>query len=95
MTSIQTNYPINQTVAINSNKPVQAQQPEKVVENKSAQVATMPATIPTYNVKVPMSFSHVEDIKLPNDLTAKCYKLANGQRVVIVPKDGPTFVKLM
>lgn len=93
MTSIQTNYPINQTVAINSNKPVQAQQPEKVVENKSAQVATMPATIPTYNVKVPMSFSHVEDIKLPNDLTAKCYKLANGQRVVIVPKDGPTFVK--
>lgn len=48
---------------------------------------------PALNVRVPIAYSHTDDIKLTDDLTAHCYKLANGQRVVIVPKDGPTIVK--
>lgn len=94
MTSIQTNYPIsNLGVTFNSNKQVQDKQPEKVIEDKTPSIQTMPATTPTYNVRVPMGFSHIEDIKLPNNLSANCYKLANGQKVIIVPKEGPTFVK--
>ncbi len=54
---------------------------------------TLPAVSPDYNVRVPVAYSKIQDIKLPNDLTAQCYKLATGQNVVIVPKDGPTVVK--
>lgn len=48
---------------------------------------------PALNVRVPIAYSHTEDIKLTDDLTAHCYKLANGQRIVIVPKEGLTIVK--
>ncbi len=54
---------------------------------------TLPAVTPDYNVNVPISYKHIEDIKLNNDLTAKYYKLTNGQKVVIVPKEGSTVVK--
>lgn len=54
---------------------------------------TLPAVTPDYSVNVPISYKHIEDIQLNNDITAKYYRLANGQKVVIVPKDGPTVVK--
>ncbi|MBQ8460400.1 insulinase family protein [bacterium] len=59
----------------------------------TTQIQTLPDTNRDYNVRVPISYNHIEDIKLNDELSAKCYKLANGQRVVIVPKDGPTVVK--
>jgi zinc protease len=61
------------------------------IEEKN-QVALSPMT-PDYNVKVPISYTCLDDIKLNDDITAKCYKLANGQRVVIVPHEGSTYVK--
>lgn len=48
---------------------------------------------PDYNVSKPMTYTKIEDIKLPNNLTAHYYKLGNGQKVVIVPKDGETVIK--
>ena len=48
---------------------------------------------PQFQVKAPIAYSHIEDIKLPNNLTAHYYKLANGQKVIIVPKKGATIVK--
>lgn len=54
---------------------------------------TLPVVTPDYNVNVPIAYKHIEDIKLNNDLTAKYYRLANGQKVVIVPKEGSTVVK--
>lgn len=49
--------------------------------------------VPDYKVSTPMPYTHIEDIKLSDNLTAKYYKLANGQRVVIIPKEGQTVVK--
>ncbi len=46
-----------------------------------------------YSVRVPMAYKFIEEIELPNNLKAHCYKLANGQRVVIVPKNGETIVQ--
>lgn len=46
-----------------------------------------------YNVTAPMPYKFIEDIKLSDDITAKYYKLANGQKVIIVPKNGETIVK--
>ena len=46
-----------------------------------------------YNVSVPIAYSKTNNINLPNGLVANCYKLANGQKVVIIPKKGTTVVK--
>lgn len=66
--------------------------PERPI-NTEPQVTSLSNVTQDYAVRTPIAYSHVEDIKLTDKLTAKCYKLANGQKVVIVPKDGPTFVK--
>lgn len=66
--------------------------PETKPEEKT-QVQTLTNVTQDYAVKTPIAYSHVEDISLTEGITAKCYKLANGQKVIIVPKDGPTYVK--
>lgn len=48
---------------------------------------------PDYMVNKPIAYTKLDDIQLPNNLKAHCYKLANGQKVVIVPKKGATVVK--
>ena len=73
------------------NKPSFCSNPS--AEQEHPQVNELSAQTPDYNVRVPISYTHVEDIKLNDELTAKCYKLANGQKVVIVPKEGSTVVK--
>ncbi len=55
--------------------------------------SVIPSKTPDYNVRIPISYKFDEEINLPNNLKAYCYKLANGQRVVIVPKEGATVVK--
>lgn len=64
------------------------------VDNDTAQKSdNIQQVTKDYNVSVPMAYSKVRDIQLPNSLVAHCYKLANGQQVVIVPKKGSTVVK--
>lgn len=58
-----------------------------------SQVSELSNVTQDYAVRTPIAYSHVEDIPLTEGISAKCYKLANGQKVVIIPKDGPTFVK--
>ncbi len=53
----------------------------------------VPSALPDYNVKVPMAYQKAGVLNLPFDFKAHCYKLANGQRVVILPKEGETVVK--
>ncbi len=62
------------------------QQEQKVVTDISN-------VTPDFQVSAPMSYAYTGDLKISDNLTAKCYKLANGQKVVIVPKDGTTVVK--
>ena len=56
------------------------------------QVTQLSEVVPSYNVSVPMGYTKIEDINLPNGLTAHYYKLNNGQKVVIIPKDGTTVI---
>jgi len=62
-------------------------QSEKVQVNEVANV------VPDYNVNKPMTYQKIEDIKLPDNLIAHYYKLGNGQKVVIIPKDGTTVIR--
>jgi len=43
--------------------------------------------------KTPISYSFVRNIKLPFSNNAKLYKLANGQKVVVLEKKGPTVLE--
>lgn len=46
------------------------------------------------NVKTPISYKKIADVKINGiDTPVQMYKLANGQKVVILPKNGPVMVK--
>ena len=64
---------------------------QNMIENEKTD--NLPNATADYNVSKPMPYTKIEDIKLPNNLTAHYYKLANGQKIVIVPKNGSTVVK--
>lgn len=51
-------------------------------------VNTIPEISRDYSVKTPISYSKVGELNLPYETKAHMYKLANGQKVVIIPKDG-------
>lgn len=71
-----------------SNTPSNPQANSQTRENNS-----LPNVSPDFSVKTPMAYQKISDIKLPFDTNASLYKLANGQRVIIVPKEGKTVVK--
>ena len=45
------------------------------------------------DIKTPIPYATTGDMPLFNDLKAKTYRLANGQKVIVLPKKGPTVVK--
>lgn len=55
---------------------------------------TAPTSItPSYSIKVPLKYTSLGTEDLPESTKAHMYKLENGQKVVIIPKKGPTIVK--
>ena len=66
---------------------------DETVLTESRNVEKLPNVTPDYSVRKPISYTKTDEIELPQGLTAHCYKLANGQKVVIVPKEGATVVK--
>ena len=45
---------------------------------------------PDFDVKTPMPYSKTDVIDFPYGTKAHCYKLSNGQKVIIVPQEGET-----
>ncbi len=78
---------------IDKQKQNQEQIPAFTSQPEVQQTEKLPNVTPTYNVKTPISYQKTEDINLPYGFKGHCYKLANGQRVVIVPQEGVTLVK--
>lgn len=48
---------------------------------------------PDFSVKVPLTYSKTGEMNFPYDTKAHCYKLSNGQKVVIIPQEGETVLK--
>lgn len=72
----------------------QASKPLPATQNQNLpQIETLSSVTPTYNVKTPIAYQKNEVVNLPYEYKGHLYKLANGQRVMIVPKEGPTIVK--
>lgn len=78
----------NPVITANRNNPYVQNTPAK-----SQRVNTAPIFTADYNINTPIRYTKMEDIKLSDNLTAHYYKLANGQKVIIVPKNGTTVVK--
>lgn len=76
----------------NSEKP-QKPQTFTSAKNSMTETNTIPDVKPDYTIKTPIAYHKVSDISLPFNTKASLYKLANGQRVVIVPKEGKTVLK--
>ena len=72
---------------------------QKKVAFKGAETQTNPQikqlddVKPDFAVKTPIAYSKLGEIDFPYDTKAHCYKLANGQRVIIVPQEGETVLR--
>ena len=84
---------INPTSNLDCKKPKLQSNPTFTAVQNQIQTDKLPAANSAVNVKMPMAYNKIGEMKLPFDYTAHCYKLANGQRVVIIPKEGETVVK--
>ena len=87
---------VKQTINVNAlGAPPVNKKPENV--NKSVpeyrQVTELQPAINHAAVKTPLSYVKTGEITLPYGLKASSYKLSNGQKVIIVPKEGETVLK--
>lgn len=57
------------------------------------QIEQLNAIQPDFAVKTPMKYTKTGEIDFPYDTKAHCYKLANGQKVIIVPQMGETVLR--
>ena len=83
--------PNTETGQVKNNSKIKFQGTEPAIQQPQVN-APMNVT-PDYNVKKPMAYQQLDDIELAFDKKAKQYKLANGQRVIIFPKEGRTVLK--
>ncbi len=86
------NFNINFS-SINHNKNVQSSQ-NSVTENSMQLSAANSAGVSLVNTNLPIGYTKIAEIAIPNmEEKASVFKLANGQKVVILPKKGPAFIK--
>ncbi len=84
---------INPAIKTNNNIQNKTTFKSQVVTLPNAEQTDITNVTPTYNVKVPIQYQKNGVINLPYGFQAHSYKLANGQRVMIVPKKGETVVR--
>ncbi len=48
---------------------------------------------PDFTVKTPIAYTKTGEMNFPYDTKAYCYKLSNGQKVIIVPQEGETVLR--
>jgi len=86
---------INPVTNIECKKPQKQQHYQAFTSQtiQAQQVEKLPNVVPTYDVKTPIGYQKTGELDLPYGFKGHFYKLANGQRVVIVPQDGVTLVK--
>lgn len=90
MIRISPNFAANKVVSIDKNSNINE---EKNTSNPIEKNSEIQAVVPDYSVKIPMPYQKISEFKLPFDLNASLYKFSNGQRVVIIPKEGKTILK--
>jgi len=90
MIRINPQFTSNKVVITEQNNP---KKNEKYVGNPIENKSSIPTVTADYAVKTPLSYQKLNEFKLPFDMKASLYKFSNGQRVVIIPKEGKTVLK--
>ena len=83
-------------IPMGQNKPVEKQQGNVSVPNSNSTLlpSVYPSGLSQVNSNLPMAYTKLGEISVPGlKEKASIFKLANGQKVVIQPKDGPTYIK--
>lgn len=63
-------------------------------QGETSALVSNPLNAAQINIKTPISYNKIGDIKIPDyEEPAQVYKLANGQKIVILPKEGPAVVE--
>lgn len=62
-------------------------------QTTNPQVTQLSNVQPDYAVKTPMTYVKTGEMNFPYDTKAYCYKLSNGQKVIIVPQEGETVLR--
>lgn len=84
---------INSINSVNNYNTAQNKPSFKVNNATKPQIKELYDVKPDFAVKTPMSYSKTGEIDFPYDTKAHCYKLANGQKVIIVPQEGETVLR--
>ncbi len=84
---------INSINSVNNNYIAQNKLSFKANNATNPQIEQLQDVKPDFAVKTPMSYSKTGEINFPYDTKAHCYKLANGQKVIIVPQEGETVLR--
>lgn len=84
---------INSIKSVNNYNISQNKPSFKANNATNPQIEQLQDVKPDFAVKTPMSYSKTGEIDLPYDTKAHCYKLANGQKVIIVPQEGETVLR--
>src|SRR5574344_1266148 len=63
------------------------------IPSQTKQIMSMSNVTPDFGVKTPLKYTCLGFTNLNKSTTATIYKLENGQKVVIIPKEGQTFIK--
>lgn len=64
------------------------------LQNGTKVQATNPADLSVINSNLPVSYTKIMDISIPGlENKASLFRLSNGQKVVILPKEGPTYIR--
>ena len=84
---------INSINSVNNYNIVQNIPSFKANNATNPQIEQLQDVRPDFAVKTPMSYTKTGEIDFPYDTKAHCYKLANGQKVIIVPQEGETVLR--
>ena len=57
------------------------------------QIEQLPDVSPDFAIKTPMAYVKTGEMEFPYGTKAYCYKLSNGQKVIIVPQEGETVLR--
>ena len=74
---------------------IQEDKKQDNIQDSQTLQQTMPVSTPDYAVKTPIKYQKLGEIKFPANTNATLYKLANGQRIVIIPREGKTVLHLL
>ena len=75
---------------INFNTPVKSPQLDKIKNTTSQETSSLSSAVTVdYNVKIPQSYTKIGIEKLSNGQEIHCFKLSNGQKVMIAPMKSP------